>query len=172
MSAPEAASAEATVAPPMPEPMMTISGCFAMMTATSADALLALRIEEHRLVQVEGQPRVLAGRDAGIGAKASDDFLAAELRDRKGIGTGRLHHFDQALAFGQRAGVAVGAIRIGQRLRADAEDDLLAGIGGKDSLPGATGRCSGSPWPRASDTCRSLRRLRSSRSRGSSPASP
>ena len=90
--------------------------------------------------------------DAGIGAQAGDDGFAAELGDGEGVGAGRFDHLDQAVAFGQRARLAVGAIGIGQRLRADAEDHLFAGIGGQAVIAWMTGSRSGAAFGRSSET--------------------
>ena len=101
------------------------------MRAGSKRSWLASGIEEHGLIEIEGEAGVLSWRDAGIGAQAGDDRFAAELGDGEGVGAGRFDHLDQAIALGQRARLAVGAIRIGHGFRADAEDHLFAGIGGQ-----------------------------------------
>ena len=74
MRAPDGARPAASVAPPMPEPMMTMSGDGhgqAMRSSVS-------RIEGHGLLHVDGEGEGLAGADIGVGAHARDDVLAAE----------------------------------------------------------------------------------------------
>src|SRR6185312_1240090 len=126
MFAPLPAKPLAIVAPPMPEPMMTMSGAM-----TSDDAPFRGRIEEDGLRQVEGKKRIRTRLDVGVGAQPGDHPLAAEIGDGESVRPGRLHHFDMAVGGGDGRGIALGAVRIGQRLRAYAEDYFFTLEGGK-----------------------------------------
>src|SRR5690606_8355494 len=82
--APLPARPAAIVAPPMPEPMMTMSGEF----IASMNPRFRRRIEEYGLGQVEGERRHRAGLDVGVRPETRDHALAAEIGDGECVGTG------------------------------------------------------------------------------------
>ena len=117
---------------------------------------------------------VLADPHVGVGAHARRHLLAAELGDDEGVRAGRLDDLDLGVEHRDGLRVAVDALAVGHRLRADAEDHLaalaracsasaLGGAGSDDRLPGPLRSSTIAARPFARAPC-----LRS----GSSPASP
>lgn len=111
-----------------------------LLPNTSGDTRLARRIEEHGLVEVEGKTGVLAGVNAGIGAQAGNDLLAAELGDGECVRSGRFHDLDVAFSLGKRSGVPVRPFRVCQSLGSNAENDLPARMGRQRLLAGRDGK--------------------------------
>src|SRR5262245_17689901 len=75
IDAPLPASPAASVEPPMPEPMMTISG----LGIASGDPVLGRGVEEDRLRQVEGERRRAAGPHLGVGPQPRHHLGATEM---------------------------------------------------------------------------------------------
>src|SRR4029077_16838470 len=95
--APDGASPAAKVAPPIPDPMTrtsTVSCCDKRISWIESDARGRLRVEQHRLVEVEGEGKVLAAPDIGVGAHARGQFLAGGVDDDKGVRAGRFDDLD------------------------------------------------------------------------------
>ena len=95
------------------------------------DPLAVIRIEKHRLVEIEGKLHGAARKYLGIGPQPRHGLFAAKVDDRKRISTRWLHNFYGAGYLDDILRKPVGAIWIGDRLRADAEYHLFALISGK-----------------------------------------
>src|SRR5436305_8429621 len=63
----------------------------------TSNPAFGLRVEQQRLVQVEGEGVVLADADLGVGAHARGQFLARSARHDIGVRSGRLDDLDLRL---------------------------------------------------------------------------
>src|SRR5580704_13994516 len=98
-----------------------------------SDARGRLRVEQHRLVEVEGEGMVLAAPDIGVGAHPRRQLLARGVDHDKGVRAGGLDDLHGRIEFDDGFRVAVDALAVVHGLRANPEDDLgavveLAGI--------------------------------------------
>ena len=66
-----------------------------------------LRIEQHRLVEVEGKGVVLTNAHVGVGAHARGQLLAGDMRHDEGVGTAGSTISTVASNFRHRVSVAV-----------------------------------------------------------------
>ena len=152
------ASPAATVAPPMPEPMMTMSGCchrrcLRRCAAGSAGS------KNTALSRLKASCVVWPGCDAGIGAQPGHDLLAAETWSRRRCRSRPARPLRSGIRLRRRCAALrsapSGSVSASGRMP---KIDLLAGMGGKRRRAARRpAACSGSPFGRApATTCRPL----------------
>src|SRR4029077_12020528 len=137
ISAPEGASPAAHVAPPMPDPTNRMSTDSTLVTTRSISASpyvlmrnrrsntpRGLGVEQHRLVQVEYEGMVLTHADGRLGAHTRRQLLSSGTSHHVGVSPRRLDDFDLCIESGDRVRVSIDTLRVVDRFRPNAEDDL------------------------------------------------